>query len=159
MGQMGQMGQMGRRVVAIGLLIGATAIALAAAGRQPAVNVSKSGLAVDGYDVVAYVTDGRPVAGSPQFETKWNGVLWRFASAMHRDTFLKDPERYAPQFGGYCAYAVSQGHTANGDPQVWKIVDGRLYLNYSTSVQRTWQKDIPGYIAKARGNWPAVLDK
>jgi YHS domain-containing protein len=153
------MGRMGRWVVVIGLLLGATAIALAAAGRQPAVNVSKNGLAMNGYDAVAYVTDGRPVEGSPQFETKWNGVLWRFASAAHRDAFFENPERYAPQFGGYCAYAVSQGHTANGDPRVWKIVDGRLYLNYYTSVQRTWEKGIPGYIAKGRGNWPAVLDK
>ena len=151
------MGHMNVRVTA--LLLAATAIALAAAGREPAVNVSKAGLAIDGYDAVAYVTDGRPVVGASQFETKWNGALWRFASSAHRAAFLKDPERYAPQFGGYCAYAVSQGYTANGDPRVWKIVDGGLYLNYSASVQRKWEKDIRGYIAKARSNWPAVLDK
>src|SRR5688572_11145764 len=143
------MGHTRRRVVVMGLLLAATAIALAAAGRKPAVNASERGFAMDGYDPVAYVTDGRPVAGSSQFETKWNGALWRFASAAHRDAFRTDPERYAPQFGGYCAYAVSQGYTANGDPRVWKIVDGGLYLNYSASVQRNWEKDIRGYIAKA----------
>jgi YHS domain-containing protein len=133
--------------------------ALAAAGAQSPLNVSRNGLAIEGYDAVSYVTDGRPVAGTAQFEARWNGAVWRFSSAAHRDTFLKEPERYAPQFGGYCAYAVSQGHTANGDPRVWKLVDGRLYLNYSTSVQRTWEQDIAGYIAKARANWPAVLNK
>ena len=80
-------------------------------------------------------------------------------SADHRDQFSKDPQRYAPQFGGYCAYAVSQGHTANGDPNVWRVVDGRLYLNYSTSVQKLWEQDVPRNITKGQQNWPSVLTK
>lgn len=140
-------------------LLFAAVIVLSGAGAQPAVNLSKAGVAIEGVDAVSYITDGRPVQGSPQFEARWNGATWQFASAAHRDTFLADPARYAPQFGGYCAYAVSQGHTANGDPHVWKVVDGRLYLNYSASVKRTWEQDIAGYIAKARANWPSVLKK
>lgn len=153
------MGRMTKQLLAVALLFGTAAIAMAGAGAQPDVNVAKGGLAIEGYDAVSYITDGRPVQGATTFETRWNGAVWRFTSAAHRDAFLADPARYAPQFGGYCAYAVSQGHTANGDPLVWKVVDGRLYLNYSTSVQRTWEKDVPGYIAKARANWPGVLNK
>ncbi|MGE5801103.1 MAG: YHS domain-containing (seleno)protein [Gemmatimonadota bacterium] len=133
--------------------------ATAYAGKQPQVNVDRGGSAVKGYDVVAYVTDGKPVEGNATFETTWNGATWRFASAAHRDLFRKDPEKFAPQFGGYCSWAVSRGYTADVDPQAWKIVDGRLYLNYSKSVQEKWSQDIPGNIAKARANWPKVLEK
>lgn len=129
------------------------------AAKQPQVNVDRSGSAVKGYDVVAYVTEAKPTEGSATFETTWNGAKWRFASAAHRDEFRKDPGKFAPQFGGYCSWAVSQGYTADVDPQAWKIVDGRLYLNYSKSVQQKWSQDIPGNIAKARANWPKVLEK
>jgi len=153
------MGRTTKQLLAVALLFGTAAIAMAGAGAQPDVNVSKDGVAIEGYDAISYISEGRPLQGSTRFETRWNGAVWRFTSAAHRDTFLADPARYAPQFGGYCAYAVSQGHTANGDPLVWKVVDGRLYLNYSTSVQRTWEKDVPGYIAEARANWPGVLNR
>jgi hypothetical protein len=89
----------------------------------------------------------------------WNGAVWRFVSAEHRDVFVKDPERYAPQFGGYCAWAISRGYTADADPDAWRIVDGRLYLIYSKAVQRRWEQDVEGTIVKARANWPAVLEK
>ena len=118
-----------------------------------------SDLALSGYDPVAYFTDGRPVAGRREYELEWDGATWRFASAEHRDLFRAEPERYAPRYGGYCAYAVAQGTTASADPENWTIVDGRLYLNYNTEVQRTWKQDIPGYIEKADRNWPKVLER
>jgi hypothetical protein len=145
------------RAAVVALAVLAMIPALGAA--KPRVNVTADGVAVRGFDVVAYVTDGRPVVGSSRIETQWNGAVWRFVDQAHREMFLADPERYAPQFGGYCAYAVSQGYTADGDPRVWRIVEGRLYLNYSTRAQRLWERDVPGHIAKGRVNWPAVLTK
>jgi YHS domain-containing protein len=127
------------------------------AGRGLAAQVNADGgVAVRGTDVVAYVTEGRPVAGSARFTHAWRGATWRFASAANRDRFAADPERYAPAYGGFCAYAVSEGYTAPIDPAAWRIVDGRLYLNYDRSVQRRWEADIPGRIARADANWPAL---
>ena len=114
-------------------------------------------LAVKGYDTVAYFTDGKPVKGSKKFTHAWKGAEWRFASAEHRDLFAADPEKYAPQYGGYCAWAVSQGSTAGIDPKAWKIVDGKLYLNYSSKIQKKWEADIPGHIDAADGHWPKLL--
>ena len=118
----------------------------------------KAGFAVAGYDPVAYFTQNKPVKGDPSIVLKHGGALWLFSSAANRDAFKADPEKYAPQFGGYCAYAVSQGYTAKGEPEVWKIVDGKLYLNFSRGVQKTWQRDIPGHINSANANWPSVLN-
>lgn len=118
-----------------------------------------SSLAVSGYDPVAYFTDGKPVEGSSDHELEWNGATWRFSSADNLEAFKANPEKFAPQYGGYCAWAVSQGYTASSVPEAWRIVDGKLYLNYSVGVQRTWVQDIPGNIEKADANWPEVLDK
>jgi hypothetical protein len=126
---------------------------------KPAINTSRGNLALRGYDAVAYWSDGKPTAGSTGFEYRWKNAVWRFATAEHRDQFAKEPERYAPEFGGYCAYAVSLGHTADGDPSAWRIVDGHLYLNYSAEVKRLWERDVPGNITKGRQNWPSVLTK
>jgi YHS domain-containing protein len=115
------------------------------------------GVAVGGYDTVAYFTEHRPVPGKADITYSWKGATWRFASAQNRDAFKASPEKYAPQYGGYCAYAVSQGATAKGDPKVWTVVDSKLYLNLSASVRETWEKDIPGYIKSADKNWPEVL--
>lgn len=134
-------------------------IAAAHAKAAPIYTGAFSNLAVGGHDAVAYFSEGRPVKGDAAFTLKHAGAEWRFASAANRDLFAAAPERYAPQFGGYCAWAVSQGYTASGDPRFWKIVDGKLYLNYDAEVQQRWEKDIPGFIAKAERNWPAVLDK
>ena len=132
----------------------------AASGQgQPALNLASNGVAVKGYDVVAYETDGAPVKGRVEFEYRWQGAIWRFATAANRDRFAAGPERYAPQFGGYCSWAVSRGYTADIDPEAWKIVDGKLYLNYSRRVQRMWEQDVPGNIAKGAANWPGVLSK
>jgi YHS domain-containing protein len=117
-----------------------------------------SSLAVGGYDTVAYFKAGKPVEGSAQFATEYKGATWRFSSKENLDAFKANPDGYAPRYGGYCAWAVSQNYTASGDPQVWKIVNGKLYLNYDRDVQAKWERDIPGHIAKADRNWPGVLN-
>lgn len=121
------------------------------------VNTTLFGIAIKGYDPVAYFTESKPVKGSTDFESEWQGATWRFASAAHRDAFQTSPERYTPQYGGYCAWAVSQGYTAGIDPAAWRIVDGKLYLNYSLDVQKKWEQDIAGYIAAADTHWPKIV--
>ena len=147
-------------------LIAAAAIALAptlilppvAAAEAPIYTSAFDDIAVQGYDPVAYFTDAKPVKGTKEFATTWNGAEFRFASAANRDAFKANPEKYAPQYGGYCAWAVSQGYTAKGDAKHWKIVDGKLYLNYNTSVQKKWEGDFPGFISSANTNWPDVIN-
>ncbi len=117
------------------------------------------GVAVGGYDPVAYFTEKRPVKGSPQITATHAGAEWRFASEENRDAFLAEPAKYAPAYGGYCSWAVAQGKLAKGDPQNWDIVDGRLYLNYNDNIQSRWRADIPGFIDKARKNWPGLAAK
>lgn len=116
-------------------------------------------LAIDGYDAVAYFTDGKPIEGKKEHSFEWNGATWRFASAEHRTMFAKSPERYAPQYGGYCAWAVGHGYTAGADPTVWTIRNGKLYLNYNQDVQKKWNGDIPGWISKGDVNWPKILQE
>jgi hypothetical protein len=123
------------------------------------VNTSFTGLAIDGYDPVAYFTDNRPVKGSSDFTFEFEGAKYRFASAANRDTFVKDPSKFAPQYGAFCAYAVSRGYTADTDPFAWKIVDGRLYLNYNAGAQKKWEEDVAGNIRKGDANWPALSRK
>jgi len=117
-----------------------------------------SAIAVAGYDPVAYFDLGKAVPGAKTHTTLWKGAEFRFASAASLTKFRADPARYAPQYGGYCAWAVSQGYRAKGDPKHWRVVGGKLYLNYSADVQKRWEADIPGFIAKAEKNWPRVLD-
>jgi hypothetical protein len=117
------------------------------------------GTGAGGFDVVAYVNAGRPVQGSAQITHVWNGALWRFAHVANRDAFAAAPERFAPAYGGHCAWAAAQGYKAKGDPRNWKIVGGRLFLNYDAHVQRTWETDIPGFIASADGQWLALRQK
>ena len=126
---------------------------------QKAPVYSDSSGAIRGYDPVAYFTVGRPVKGSKEFTHRWNGAEWRFASAESRDRFAAAPEKYAPQYGGYCAYGVASGYAVKIEPDAWRVADGKLYLNYDKSVQATWTSDIPGYIRKANANWPGVLAK
>jgi YHS domain-containing protein len=125
--------------------------------QDPIYTGTLSDLAVSGYDPVAYFTDSKPVEGDRAHSYMWQGATWRFATAENLEKFKADPAKYAPQFGGYCAWAVSQGYTASADPQAWKIVGGKLYLNYNPDVKKTWEQDVPGNIAKADANWPAVL--
>ena len=119
--------------------------------------VDEQGLAIRGTDPVAYFTEGRPVPGQPDFTYTWNDVNWQFSSAENRDQFAANPEQYAPQYGGFCALAVSQGKLATTDPEAWKIVDGKLYLNYSREKHNIWEQDIAGNIQKANENWTKDL--
>ncbi len=121
------------------------------------VNKTLFGTTLKGYDAVAYHTAGRPVEGSTRFSYRWRGATWHFASVEHRDLFAADPERYAPAYGGYCAYGMAQGAKIDIDPSAWRIVDGKLFLNVNKRVQRIWTKDVPGYIARANGHWQKLM--
>lgn len=114
------------------------------------------GYAVHGYDVVAYFTEGKPVPGDDRYTADHDGAIYRFASAAHRDAFAANPARYAPQYGGYCAFGTAMGRKFDGDPQAWAIVDDKLYLNLNTDVQSRWKKNIPGFIKGAENNWPLI---
>lgn len=115
--------------------------------------------AVSGYDTVAYFTQGGPVEGKAEFSTEWKGATWLFANADHLEKFKANPEAYAPQFGGYCAWAVGHDYTASGDPLAWRVIDEKLYLNYNKPTQVEWLKDTDKYIADGNKNWPEVLTK
>ena len=119
---------------------------------------TEKGVALDGQDVVAYFTQSKLVMGVSQFKHNWGGTTWMFASAANRDMFANNPEKYAPQYGGYCAQATSEGNLVVTQPDAWKIVNGKLYLNYDKTVQAQWMGDIPGHIASANKNWPAILN-
>ena len=145
------------RTLLLALALLAAALAGAVAEAASPVNVDPvSKLAIRGYDPVAYFTDGAAVPGVEAHALTWEGAEWRFASAGHRDQFAADPGRFAPQYGGWCAWAMTRGDRAPVDPQAWRIVDGRLYLNYSLGIRKKWEADIPGNIAKADEQW-AVL--
>ena len=131
----------------------------ALAAKPPIYTPALNNVAVGGYDTVAYFTAGKPVRGTDAFRTEWKGATWKFASAAHLARFKANPTAYAPQYGGYCAWALANGYTAKGDPLQWKIVGGKLYLNYDAGIQAKWAKDIPGFIAKGDANWPKVLAK
>lgn len=116
------------------------------------------GLAIHGYDPVAYFTAGKPVDGQDAHALKWMGATWRFSNAKNMAAFEANPHVYAPKYGGYCAYAMSQGAIATTVPEAWTIHEGSLYLNFSTGVRGIWRSDIPGHIVAADDNWPAVLN-
>lgn len=142
-------------VLAAGLLLVA-APQTALAEKAPIHTGLFSNTALGGYDAVSFF-EGTPVAGDKAYTLKWMGADFRFASQDNLEAFKADPERYVPQYGGYCAWAVSQGYTAKGDPKHWKIVDGKLYLNYNGDIQKKWETDISGHIKTADENWPDVL--
>lgn len=120
------------------------------------VNKDRNGVAIKGYDPVAYFEDGRPTKGSSEYSAQWAGATYLFANKDHRDAFTAAPEKYAPQYGGYCAWAVSNSYTADADPAAWKIIDGKLYLNYNKSVQSKWEPESAKRIAAADKNWPGL---
>jgi YHS domain-containing protein len=151
---------MRKLLVALALVFGTLAFAAPAfADERPVYTAPFSNAGASGYDVVAYFTDGRPVRGVREFRISHQGVEYRFASAEHLAAFRADPNHYLPQYGGYCAWAVAQGYTAPGNPNNWRIVDGRLYLNYNDEIQQRWNADIPGFIRTANANWPGVLSR
>ena len=122
------------------------------------VNVTTTDLALRGYDPVSYFTDGAPTPGEIDITAEHQGAIYRFASAEHKAMFEADPAKYAPQYGGYCAFGLAQGYKFDGDPQVWKIVDDKLYLNLSSKVSTIWQQDVPGNIENADAKWQMVKD-
>ncbi|MFN2312513.1 MAG: YHS domain-containing (seleno)protein [Spirochaetia bacterium] len=120
---------------------------------------SKKGLAIHGYDPVAYFTQGCALLGDPRYSHTWNGAVWQFASTEHRDLFAADPQRYAPQYGGYCAWAMSKGSVVGIDPHAWHIEDNRLFLNYNARINRRFLKDLPTRIRAADENWPRAHER
>lgn len=136
-----------------GLALGLIMLVMAAASAGEAVNTDREGVAIRGYDPVAYFTEGRPVEGSPEFEHAWQDARWRFSNAEHRDRFAGDPDAYAPRYGGFCAGAMALGWKAPIDPEAWVIVDGKLYLNYTKRVRDELAADPAPRIAKADANW------
>ena len=144
------------RVLAGILTVATTAVLTAQAPAAVRHNTDRNKVAAKGYDVVAYFSDQRAAAGTPTFSHDWQGVTWRFATAGNRDLFAAAPEKYAPQYGGFCAFAVSKGYTASIDPEAWSIVDNKLYLNYSKGVRGEWLTERDANIAKGDKNWPAL---
>lgn len=138
------------------LIASVTVTVRSASAAVDPINKNIFGTALKGYDAVAYFKEGRPVKGLDEFRQDWMGAKWYFASAANRDEFARNPEKYAPQFGGYCAWAVAHGYTASIDPEAWRIVDGKLYLNYSKDVQKKWEADVPGFIRQGNENWPKL---
>ena len=125
-------------------------------GQTPGSINAANGVAIQGYDVVAYHLQQQAVTGQRAYTHVWRGVTFQFSSAENRDRFAKSPEAFVPEFGGFCAYGVSRGYAVDVDPQAFAVVEGKLYLNYSKRVQATWNQDRAGYIEKARQHWPKV---
>lgn len=124
----------------------------------PAINtIGSPGLAIKGYDPVAYFEQGGPRAGLSKFTVQHSGVRWQFSSAANKAKFEQNPGKYMPAYGGYCAYGVAQGYLVKIEPGAWSIRGGKLYLNYSQSVQRTWSKSPDAYISKADVRWPKLI--
>lgn len=119
----------------------------------------KGGSAIRGYDPVAYFTQGKPVKGSGQFAYNWKNANWYFSSKQNLDAFVKNPEKYSPQYGGYCAYGLSKGYKATTEPDAWTIHNGKLYLNYDLDVRDEWNKSRDERIKNADKNWPGVKNK
>jgi YHS domain-containing protein len=130
-----------------------------AAQTKTLLNLDNNGLAIQGYDPVAFFIDGKPVKGKPEFPARHNGALYYFASKEHRDLFKADPAKYEPAFGGYCAYGVSRNKLVGIDVDAFQIVNNRLLLQYSKGVREDFNKDTKGNLTKADGNWPALVEK
>jgi len=152
--------RLARETALTAFIVGAALAAIpAAAAEKDPVFTSRGNLAIRGYDPVAYFTEGKAVKGDKDLTLGWQGADWRFASAANRDLFSEEPEKYAPQYGGYCAWAVSRSYTAPTDPDAFTLVDGKLYLNYNKRVMRQWLEDRDANIELADQNWPAVLEE
>lgn len=133
-----------------------SAFAVAEINVAPGKTLLGPGVAVHGYDTVAYFTQDKPTLGSAKFSKVHNNATYRFANAENLKTFEANPDKYVPAYGGFCAFGVSVGAKFDGDPRLWKIVDGKLYLNLNKEIQQTWLKDIPGNISKANEAWKRI---
>ena len=147
------------RLIPLALLAAVPAAVPAASSPAPEISVEADHLAARGYDVTAYFLQGKPVRGTKAHQLQYKSATWLFASADALAKFKANPAAYEPQFGGYCAWAVSQGYVAPGDPEQWKIVDGKLYLNFNARAKELWEADQAAAIERGKANWPAVLTK
>lgn len=118
---------------------------------------AEDGVAISGADPVAYFERGEATQGRPEHSYQWRGVEWHFANAEHRAMFADNPQKYAPEYGGWCAWAAARGDAAATTPEAWSIVDGKLYLNYSQGIQKRWERDPDGFIERADANWPDIF--
>ncbi len=151
----------GAIVVAAAVMVGAVFVSPLFSAKQQFAeyNVDSDKVAIHGYDTVAYFTEGKPIKGSADIEHVWQDARWHFASATNRNLFTANPDRYAPQYGGYCALGVSAGEHADIDPEAWTIVDGKLYLNKTLDYREAWRKAPKAYLATADYNWNDNRDK
>ena len=145
-----------RRSMVAGALVTAASLLVT----FPAVAVTehslKDGVAVQGYDVVTYFSGSQPAVGAAKYKAEHDGAVYHFTSAANRDTFSANPDKYAPAYGGYCAFGTAMGRKFPGDPLVYKVRDGKLYLNLNKKIQAKWNEDIPGFIRGADNNWPII---
>jgi YHS domain-containing protein len=155
-----------RAALASALAVAGMLFGTAASAAEPPINTLKNSLfggrtdtAINGYDTVAYFTAGKPVKGQDALATEWMGAKWKFSTQAHLDLFKANPEKYAPQYGGYCAYGVVQDSLVKVEPDQFTIRDGKLYLNYDADIQAKWLKDPSGFIKSADAKFPALLKK
>jgi YHS domain-containing protein len=141
-------------LLTLGLLLGAPLLAA-----KDLLNLDRQGLALQGYDPVAYVVDGKAVPGNPALTASAGGGTYRFSTAAHQAAFNADPAKYLPAFGGYCAYGVSKNALVEVDPNAFEVVDGKLLLQYSKSILEKFNKDQAGNLAKAEGNWAGLVER
>ncbi|MGB5705793.1 MAG: YHS domain-containing (seleno)protein [Arenicellales bacterium] len=149
------MKQLSRVISSIVLVLALSAPAIAA--EDPIYTSLFSSNAAGGYDVTAYFTDMKPVKGRKEFKTEYMGATWLFTSQENLDKFIQNPEKYAPQYGGYCAWAAARGDTYKGDPEHWSLYNGKLYLNFDREVKEKWLQDKETFISQADARWPALL--
>ena len=127
--------------------------------RSMEINADATGYMIRGYDPVAYFTEGGPVPGRSDLSAEYKGGKYLFATGANRDAFKASPEKYVPQYGGYCAYGVAVGKKFDIDPSSWRIIDGKLYFNLNPVILEKWGADTKGYIRKSEANWPQIRDK
>jgi YHS domain-containing protein len=155
------MSSLPRRLLTASLLsfaLAAPAVAFDPKSTAP-VNVDQTGVALRGHDPVAYFNGGKPTAGAATFQSKFDGATYQFSSAAHKEMFDKEPAKFAPQYGGFCAFAAAKGAKFDADPTVFKVIDGKLYMNFNADVSQKWNADVPGHIKAADTNWPGLKDK
>ena len=140
-------------LVPFSLVVGTASSSLAA---EPAVFIDKKGIAIRGYDPVAYFEEKKPVKGKAEFSHKYQGATWLFSSSAYRDKFAANPGKYSPRYGGFCAYAMAQGKKVPIDPSSFAVVKGKLYLNFNKSIAKKWSADRDAYISKADKQWKRV---
>jgi YHS domain-containing protein len=130
--------------------------ACASSEKKGAEIFQKDGAAIGGYDPVAFFTESKPVKGTADYNFQWKDAEWHFASQANLDSFKNNPQKYEPQYGGYCAFGTAEGHKAPTEVDTWTVLDGRLYFNYNQDVKKLWDEDRPKYIQQANNNWDKI---